>query len=332
MDLFNSLDEKDNNITNTYNTNMFNIDDQISDFLIHQNILNSRNSFNQLMYDLAIKGQNKDENAYEFSYIMMFKEVPLYNCFDGVPGRERFITLKESYVYMYYIIEQTAANEVNEGKWFRSDEICEIFGNQPGLESSTLQLFLSLMQEEVNQCDKENEIIDLYSLIFPFLPFVFFFLPVAILTKLFINDANKIINILLSVNQESKEIAQKPILKNSSLEIIQPSEKKPKKIQWILLNVIVFISSAVSAIIIYFMLEETDELNANVKKLGRWNLLASIRMANSIEVMSYLLTAVILNGSSTLNISSSPRVVSKREYMINLAKKSIIKLTDSNEA
>ena len=342
IDLFNSLDTKDdhlrkkdkknNTIVDAYDADMFNIDDQISENLIHRSIKSARVAFNQLLIDLYLKGQNTKENLYEFGHVLMHSEVPFYSCFEGIPGKTRNLTLKELYVYMFLIVEQSAAKVVSEGTWFSSDEICEIFANQPGLETSTLKLFTTLMQHEVDLCDFEDKYINSFTFVFPFVPFILYLIPLIVLTGLFIIDSNKITNILLNVSQEAKEEAKKPILRDSSIEIDQQTEKKTKNTQYIILFIIVIILCATSALLLYFMLSETKELNDDVKKMGRWNLLASIRMANSIETMSYTLTAVILNGSSSLNLSSSPEIVTTRKNMIKLARESIVKLQDSNEA
>ena len=55
-----------------------------------------------------------------------------------------------------------------------------------------------------------------------------YILPTMIFTHLFIKDTNKLVNILLNVSHDSKEDAKKPVLKEYTIEMFQPTEKKTK--------------------------------------------------------------------------------------------------------
>lgn len=80
-----------------------------------------------------------------------------------------------------------------------------------------------------------------------------------------------------------------------------------------------------SALTFYFMLAAatfsfsvvlsalTRELNDDIIKLGRWNLLYSVRMASTVETMNYVLSAVFFNDSSSLNIPNSEKVATTRK-------------------
>ncbi|KAK8841640.1 hypothetical protein M9Y10_026580 [Tritrichomonas musculus] len=338
LDFFNNLDRKDNYLTyknksgtTSYNSDMFRIDDQISDTLIHRNNRISYNSFNQLILDLSLLGQNKNENIYAFAKIMMNNEVSFYSCYDGIPGGERKLSLKTMESYMHFVVEQVAAKKVEEGLWYNSNEICEIMSNQPILELSTLQLFQTLMQHEVSLCEAEDRFINVFSFAFPVVPLTIFLIPTFVFIRLFFKDANKLVNLLLNVSQDAKDEARKPIRKDSTVELVQPSERKPRSKLWLILQVLDAILFIATAVIIYLMFSEIKELNGNVKKLGRWNLLASIRMASSVEVMNYILHAVILNGSSSFNLSSSDRVVSTRAKMLYLTRSGLVQLNNANE-
>lgn len=205
------------------------------------------------------------------------------------------------------------AKKVEEDNWFGSDTICEIMANQPVLELNTINLFQSLMEHEITLCEIESKHFTIFSLTFPFAPIVLFFIPILIFTRLFIVDVKKLVNILLNVSQQVKEEAKSPIRKDSSLEVTQASEKKQKIKHLILLRILLLIFCALNSLAFYFMLSKTRELNKNIIKLGRWNLLCSVRMISSIEIMNYLLSAVVLNGSESLNISNSPRDIATRE-------------------
>lgn len=161
---------------------------------------------------------------------------------------------------------------------------------------------------------------------FPLVPLLLYFIPPLNFSRLFIKDANKLAKILLGITSEAKEEAQKPIQKDTSYEVSQATKKKQKSKKWLIMKIAFFVFSLLTTLFYYFMIEERKELNGNVKKLGRWNLLSSIRMSISVESMNYMLSAVILNGSSSLNITNTPNVVATRKRMISLCRSSLVEL------
>ena len=161
----------------------------------------------------------------------MADEVPFYSCINGLPGKSHMFTMKEVVVYMNFLIDQISGKKVEEGTWYNSNEICELLTNQPQFELSYLQLFQTLMQYEVDLSDTKERVIDLLSYTMPLIPILFELVPTLIFTELFIKDANKLVNILLNVSQEAKEQAKNPIRKDCTIDISQPSEKRPKSKQ-----------------------------------------------------------------------------------------------------
>lgn len=336
LDKFNELDTKDNFVNDNkgsssgYDADMFKIDDEMSYTLIHRNLLVSKDALSDLIIHLAILSL-KGESVYELAHIMMFNEIPFTMCINGLPDYDVKLSLKTLEAYMHFIVDQTAAKTVREGYWYNTDDMCEILSNQPGIESSTLQLFTSLMDYEIALCDKEDKFINVFEYAFPCVPLVLYIVPVLFFTHLFIKDTEKLIKMLLNASSDAKDSAKKPVRRDSILEVTQISEKKPRSKHWIMLKIALIVVGILIAFILYYMLSETNELNDNVKKLGRWNLLASIRMSCSVVSMNYMLTAVILNGSSSLNLTESPKAIATREKMINFCRETLIQLENSNE-
>lgn len=182
------------------------------------------------------------------------------------------------------------------------------------------------MEHEIKLSEKEDKFIVVFANSFPLFPLLLYFIPPLNFSRLFIKDANKLAKILLGTTSEAKEEAQKPIQKDTSYEVSQATEKKQKSKKWLIMKIAFFVFSLLTTLFIYFMIEERKELNGNVKKLGRWNLLSSIRMSISVESMNYMLSAVILNGSSSLSITNTPNVVATRKRMISLCRSSLVEL------
>ncbi|KAK8839437.1 hypothetical protein M9Y10_031789 [Tritrichomonas musculus] len=182
------------------------------------------------------------------------------------------------------------------------------------------------MEHEIKLSEKEDKFIVVFANSFPLVPLLLYFIPPLNFSRLFIKDANKLAKILLGITSEAKEEAQKPIQKDTSYEVSQATKKKQKSKKWLIMKIAFFVFSLLTTLFYYFMIEERKELNGNVKKLGRWNLLSSIRMSISVESMNYMLSAVILNGSSSLNITNTPNVVATRKRMISLCRSSLVEL------
>lgn len=54
-------------------------------------------------------------------------------------------------------------------------------------------------------------------------------------------------------------------------------------------------------------------------------------MSSSVVSVNYMLTAVMLNGSNSLNLTSSPKAIATRENMIKFCKETLVQLENSNE-
>ncbi|KAK8835915.1 hypothetical protein M9Y10_040294 [Tritrichomonas musculus] len=330
IDFFNSLDAKDNELgSNT--KDVFFIDDQLSFSMIHLNSMISRELFNVFIAGLA-ELSSMGGNAYALTADMMLNIVPFYTCYEGVPSGKFNMSLKALQPYLYLMLDRTAGKKVEDGNWFNSDEICEIIANQQAVETSTMNIFMSLLGYELVLSERENRIIDMFSIVFTIIPAIVYLVPVSIYMKLFLNDIKKLIKILFDVNPKYKEEAKKPIRKDTTYEQSQTSsDKKPKSNRFIIPLVLMIIFCIVNSLLIYFMLSETDVLNENIKRLGRWHLCSAIRLASAVESLNYMLIAVILNDTASFNISNSTRVLITRPKMIAYCRYSLDLLEKSNE-
>lgn len=54
-------------------------------------------------------------------------------------------------------------------------------------------------------------------------------------------------------------------------------------------------------------------------------------MSSSVVSVNYMLTAVMLNGSNSLNLTSSPKAIATRENIIKFCKETLVQLENSNE-
>lgn len=158
-----------------------------------------------------------------------------------IPDYDVPLSLKTLIAYMHFLVDQTSSKEPKEDQWFNTDDICEILSNQPQIESSTLVLFSTLINHEIDLCDKEDKFIAVFSTVFPFIPLILYIVPPLVFQYLFIKDTNKVVKILLGLNPDAKEEAKMPVRKDSMFESSQVSEKKPKCKQWIILKVALII-------------------------------------------------------------------------------------------
>ncbi|KAK8833926.1 hypothetical protein M9Y10_005815 [Tritrichomonas musculus] len=337
LDKFNDLDEEDEHLTDTdgnriiYGECLFEVDDMISYNFIHANSKLSRDYFQDFLVALSNLANLYDENIYEFGYLLMHNEVPYISCFDGFPTSPVLTSIKALEAYLFLVVEQTAYKEVEEDTWYNSNEVCEILANQPIFHSNMLSLFSSLINHEIKQCKDETNTIFILQIVLPVVIFLVEFVPVIIFTLLFTKDTNKMIKILMGVNPQVKEEAKKPIRKDNFFDISQTTEKKLKNNHWILWKLLIFILSAGSAVIIFFMLYETDILNGQIEDMVKWNLLAANRLACPIETINYVINAIILSSPSSLNISSLNNI-STKEKMLADARLGLAQLANSNEA
>ena len=115
------------------------------------------------------------------------------------------MSLKSLEACTHLIVEMSASKKVEEGNWFNSDEICEIYANQNSLELTSIDLFQTLMEHEVTLCEIEREFISIFSLTFPFVPVFIFFISIFVSTRLFIVDATKLVNLLLDASPPKKQ-------------------------------------------------------------------------------------------------------------------------------
>ena len=115
------------------------------------------------------------------------------------------MSLKSLEACTHLIVEMSASKKVEEGNWFNSDEICEIYANQNSLELTSIDLFQTLMEHEVTLCEIEREFINIFSLTFPFVPIFIFFISIFVSTRLFIVDATKLVNLLLDASPPKKQ-------------------------------------------------------------------------------------------------------------------------------
>lgn len=310
--------------------NVFNIDAEVAQFVIHQNCMISRELLNIFLSGLADLSSKGLADIYSLTRVMMTNIVPFSVCNRGVQYKDYNMSLKALESYMYLLLDQIAAKKV-EMSWFFTDEVCEMMANQQAIEDSTFSLFQSLMEYEVSLSDAEDKIIKYLMIIFTIIPLVAYILPEGLYMKLFINDAEKLIKTLLGLSPQYKEIAKRPIRKDSPIEEPQTSEKKVKNKAFKIVLIIMILLCVANSVLIYFMLSETKELNDDIKKLGRWSLITAIRLSHSVQSINYLLISIALDLARSAHLPTPPNAFINLEGIIQSCKNALFLLENANE-
>ena len=114
------------------------------------------------------------------------------------------------------------------------------------------------------------------------------------------------------------------------LVLVDNKRKKTKNTKLVILIVVILVLCTISAILMYFMLDETKELNENVKKLGRWSLITAIRLSNSVQSINYLLISIALDLARSAHLPTPPNAFINLEGIIQSCKNALFFLLFKN--